>query len=464
VLRTLYILAFFLVVYGLGFSAPFAMTLGYLWADIFRPADVASAFAYLPVGDMLAISAVGAYVLMDRREAPRITAVTVLLLLFTLWVTATTTWAVLPVDAGLALIQALKVLLFALFIPYVIRSRIQIEAFILVFIFSMAATFIAYGAKTLVSGGSYGVNLGISNAVYVKNGEILSGICMMAVALILYVMKHGRIFPQRNFVKLGYIGLIVLATATVVGTHARTGLVVLVVFAAVRWFIGRRKIGWVVIYTAAAFTIFTLAPESWTQRMATILGGGESTASQEVRDRLQSADDFASYGADLEVPAAVRLLMWRWTLDYAVQNPLGGGFDLYKVSSVGNERALQRRAYHSSYFQVLGEHGWPGIILFLGLIVFSLRYLLQAKRIAKRRPELAWIGDLSTALITALMSVMAAGAFTDMAFHPPYYYLFALSVCVREYVRRVQQPAAAEPRPAGAPLPLPQGVIAGTRL
>ena len=236
-LRSLYILAFFLVVFGLGFAAPFVMTLGYLWADIFRPGEVMTGvFALAPIGDLLAIGAVGAYFLMDRREPPRVSGMTVLLLLFTLWITATTFWAYLPVDAWLALMEALKVMLFALFIPYVIRSRIQIEGFILVFIFAMAATFIAYGAKTLVSGGSYGANLGISDAVYAKNGEILCGICMMAVALILFVMKHGRIFPQSYVVKLGYIGLMILATAAVVGTHARTGLVVLVVFAAVRWF------------------------------------------------------------------------------------------------------------------------------------------------------------------------------------------------------------------------------------
>jgi probable O-glycosylation ligase (exosortase A-associated) len=413
---------------------------------------------------MLAIGAMGAYILMDRREPPRVTAMTVLLVLFTLWVTATTFWAVLPTDAWIALISAVKVLLFAVFIPYVIRSRIQIEAFLLVYIFSMAATFIAYGAKTLVSGGSYGINLGISDAVYVKNGEILCGICMMAVALILFVMKHGRIFPQRYFVKLGYLGLIVLAVATVIGTHARTGLVVMIVFAAVRWFIGRRKISWLVVYAAAAVTIFTFAPESWTQRMATIVGGAPA-ASEQARGTLNVSRDGSGEGTEFEQSAAVRLIMWQWTLDYVMQNPFGGGFDLYKVSRAGNERVLQRRAYHSSYFQVLGEHGWIGLGLFLTMLGTSLIYLLQAKRAAKRRPELAWIGDLSVALITALLCIMAAGAFTDMAFHPPYYYIFSLSVCVREYIRRVQQqPYAAEPKLAGPALPLPGRLAAGTRV
>jgi O-antigen ligase len=228
----------------------------------------------------------------------------------------------------------------------------------------------------------------------------------------------------------------------------------------VRWFIGRGKIGWAFVYMAAAITIVSFAPESWTQRMATIINGAPA-ATEQARTRVRLVQENPGEGPGLDESAAVRLIMWQWTFNYALDNPFGGGFDLYKVSRAGNEKVLQRRAYHSSFFQVLGEHGWIGLFLFLAMNAVAMWYAFQAKRIAKRRPELAWIRDLSTALITGQMCLLAAGAFTDMAFHPPFYYIFSLAICVHEYVRRVQEPYAAAKPAATAALPLPGGVVAG---
>src|SRR3546814_12545503 len=75
--------------------------------------------------------------------------------------------------------------------------------------------------------------------------------------------------------------------------------------------------------------------------------------------------------------ASTRVAVWAWTWEYAKENPLGGGFNAYIQNHVRVERTASEydpdapqeaeptvyeehsRAYHSSYFEMLGEQGYP---------------------------------------------------------------------------------------------------------
>ena len=254
--------------------------------------------------------------------------------------------------------------------------------------------------------------------------------------MILFVMKHGRIFPPHPIVRLGFIGMIILAVAAVIGTHARTGLVGMAVFAVILWIMSDRKILYAGLLAVSAAVIVVSAPASWTERMSTIF------AADEERDSS----------------AAVRLLVWKWTIDFAIEHPLGGGFNAWKADQIvlktdedANTAKVQEGvAFHSSLFEVLGEHGWIGLGIVLALIYKSFTSLLQVSRLARASPHLAWARDLSKALFTALTVLLACGLFTDMGFHPTYYCMFALCYSLREYVRRVKtSDAVGEPTSLG---------------
>ena len=124
-------------------------------------------------------------------------------------------------------------------------------------------------------------------------------------------------------------------------------------------------------------------PDSFTGRMSTIQG----------------------YQSDSS--AKVRLAVWGWTWDYAQEKPLGGGFGAYlgnkiQVRTVATQDSGgvqtvaarteidQGRAWHSAYFEMLGEQGFPGLILFLlihigGLVRMEvLRDAATARRRATR--------------------------------------------------------------------------------
>src|SRR5262249_47010761 len=149
--------------------------------------------------------------IVDRRAPPRIGAQIVLSAAFAIWVTCTTFWAVAPGEAWTKWDWAFNTVAFSAFIPFVIRSKNQIEGFIQVFVFSLLANLIPFGAKTLLTGGGYGRRYGlVSGNSFLSQGEMLAAVCFMTIPLILFLMKHTTIIPRTKYTRLGYIGIIIL--------------------------------------------------------------------------------------------------------------------------------------------------------------------------------------------------------------------------------------------------------------
>jgi hypothetical protein len=244
VLRSIYLSAVFLTFVGLGAAAPFIYSLGYVWVDTFRPQDITYFFLnQIPVSMIMGVLAFVSYVLIDRKLPAPITIHTILTGLFALWVTITTIFfAVSPISAWDKWDWAFKTLVFSAFIPFVFRSRIQIEAFLLIYIFSATVHIIPVGLKTIISGGGYGRELGVvgGNSLF-SEGSTLAAVSLTLIPIALYLRKHGLILPQWRLVKLGYIVLILVMLAAAIGTYARTGLIGIIVLVAALWLRSDRK-------------------------------------------------------------------------------------------------------------------------------------------------------------------------------------------------------------------------------
>jgi O-antigen ligase len=178
-----------------------------------------------------------------------------------------------------------------------------------------------------------------------------------------------------------------------------------------------------------------VAPPAWLERMSTISSDPQDTS------------------------AAARLEVWNWMLRYVTTDrPLGGGFEVYLIDRIiiripGQEPVVQvSRAAHNSIFEVLGEQGWPGLAMFSAIILITLRSQFQVLRRTRNQPQMRWSYDLALALQASLLSVLACGMFTNLAFQPLLWYVFALTFSLSEYVRRVEQGTReAFPAKLGAP-------------
>jgi putative inorganic carbon (HCO3(-)) transporter len=426
--RSLYISLVYAAFFFLGASAPFVLGLGYVWVDTFTPQSVAySILTEFPVSAVMAVAAFLGYLLLDRKAPPRLSLLTTLTILMAVWVTITTmNDPASPVDAWFKWNWAIKVLMFTAFMPLIFRSRVQIESFLQIYLFAMAAAMIPYGAKTILSGGSYGANLGlIQGNSGLAEGAFLSTNCMMIIPFILHLARFGQLLPRIRITFLVYAGLAVAANF---GTLERTGLIGLAVTAIGLWLRSKRRVLFGVLGVAGfALVGVYLISSAWSERMETL---------------TNVASDRSAYD---------RILVWKWTLGFVADHPLGGGFNAFMVDRIvfpGTAMApeptiLHGIAFHSMYFEVLGEHGWPGLFLFLSLILAAYVTLIRTARLARRVDGLEWCRDLAWTSVISLSVFVICGAFIGIAFTPELYYMFALPVILRHHVRMAEKDRAA---------------------
>ena len=424
-LRSSWLLLLYLSFLGLGIATPFVMTLGYVWVDTFRPQDVAYLILNdLPVAFIMGAGAFGTYFLLDRRSPPPLTLQSVLQILLAIWMTTTLIWAELPDRAWVKWDWAFKVMVFAAFLPLVIRSRVQIEAFAQTYVFSLAANFVPFGLKVLISGGGYGQNLGLeSGNTGLSEGGFLSTVCLMAVPLALFLGKHGQLIPRLPMMHLAYLFVAILAVVTAIGTYERSALVGLIVLGVYMFMRSRRKFWFGVLAACVTIGIILGTASSWDARVSTI----------------------RQY--DTEGSALTRLLVWQWTLGYAASHPLGGSFDAYGINTImlpgdaanPGGTVENGRAWHSIYFEMLGELGWPGLAMFLLAAGSSMVSLLRLSRKCRKSPDLVWVADMSDAVQSGMAVFLTSGAFVGIAFQPPFWYFVSMTICLRAYVWHAEQ-------------------------
>ena len=319
-LRSLWLLLLYVTFLGLGAAWPFVMTLGYVWVDTFQPQQVTYLILNeLPVALIMGAAAFGSYFLMDRRAPPPLMLASALQVFLAIWMTMTLLWSEVPIRAWDKWDWAFKSMVFAAFIPLVIRSRVQIEAFAQTYVFSLAANFVPFGIKVLISGGGYGQNLGLLRGNSgLAEGGLLSTVCLMAVPLALHLGKHGQLIPRLPMIKFAYLGVAAMALITAVGTHERSALVGLLFLGLYMFIQSRRKLAFGTIIVVAAGVALAMATDSWTARMST---------SREFRT---------------ENSALVRLLVWQWTMNYSLSHPFGGGFESFTINTVLKRRRRDR--------------------------------------------------------------------------------------------------------------------------
>ncbi|MBN4678652.1 putative O-glycosylation ligase, exosortase A system-associated, partial [Pandoraea nosoerga] len=132
-----------------------------------------------------------------------------------------------------------------------------------------------------------------------------------------------------------------------------------------------------------------------------------------------------------------RLAVWQWTMDYAKTHPMGGGFEAYRQNHIRYEKVAvesdgagqatvgrslevdKARAYHSAYFEMLGEQGYPGLALWLTINLLGIfRMEVLRQRYRKPEPGQEWVAPLASALQTAHIVYMLGATFIAIAFQP----------------------------------------------
>jgi hypothetical protein len=83
---------------------------------------------------------------------------------------------------------------------------------------------------------------------------------------------------------------------------------------------------------------------------------------------------------------------------------------------------------HSIYFEVLAEHGFIGLGLFLTIGMLSLSGCRRLIKDNKRDPDRRWIVNLAAMIQVSLIGYAVGGAFLGLAYFDYYYAIIALII------------------------------------
>lgn len=442
-MRDLAFVGFLLAFMSMGFKRPFIFVLVYAYIDIVAPQRLSYWMLNTVPISLIAfgLAFLGWMIADDKRDMRGSARQAVMALLFA-YCAYTTSVADLPVDAAGKWAWVWKALVFAMFLPLTLRTRLRIESLALMMVVCVSSIIITGGIKTLATGGGgYGVlQLLVDEDSGLYEGSIISCVAICIIPLILWLAKHGTIFPPDWRVKLFAYALIFACLLIPVGTQARTGLVCAAVLAVLMLRFVRHRFLYGALAAVLALAAVPFLPQSFSDRMATI---GEYKADQS---------------------ASTRVAVWAWTWKYVQSNPMGGGFDAYRQNKVqystvaakgdGPNTLVEReeindagRAYHSSYFEMLGEQGFPGLALWLiihlgGIVRMEIVQRIHRKR---NRPDEQWVVPLALALQNGQIIYMVGSLFVGIAFQPFIYMLIALQIGLDTYLARRRKESAFRP-------------------
>ena len=408
-------------------ARPYIGILLWTWVSFMNPHRLCWGFAYdFPFAYIIAI--VTLVSLLISREPKKIpwTRETVVLVVFILWMVITTIFSVYPALAWPQLEKVLKIQLMVFVTMMVMQNKERLNLLVWVMTLSLAFYGIKGGIFTITHGGVYHVRG--------PTGTFIGGDNEMGLALIMTIplLRYLQLTATKWWLKYAMTASILLCALAAIGSQSRGAMLGMAVMGLFFWLKSRGKLFTGLATATAVVLILMVMPQQWYDRMATI----------------------ENYQHDAS--AEGRINAWKMAFNMARDRPLGGGFNSFQPGTFAVYAPKPGNVHdsHSIYFEVLGEHGFFGLFLFLVLGLMVWRTASWVIRHARGDPESRWASDLAAMVQVSLVGYGSAGAFLGLANFDLYYTLIAVVVLcktvlvARQATRDATQEEAAAIEPA----------------
>jgi probable O-glycosylation ligase (exosortase A-associated) len=331
----------------------------------------------------------------------------VLLVVFVAWMGLATSMAFYIDGALIEYVRFIKIQILTLMTLLLLTSPQRVTLLIWSIVLSLGFYGVKGGVFTILKGGIHRV-AGPGNTFIGGNNELALAM-VMTIPLMRYLYQH----ETHRLIKLGLFAMMLLTAIAAIGTQSRGALVALTITGAVFWWKGKNKFFSGVVIAAVAFFILSFMPESWFARMDTI--------------KTYEQDD----------SALGRINAWWVAYNVANVRLFGGGAGMWRPEIFQLFAPEPNRVHdvHSIYFEVLGEQGWPGLVLWLCLMSLTWLKCSSIIRIAKKYPQTYWARDLVAMIQVSLVGYFSAGAFLGLAYFDYVYHLIAVVVVTHVLVK-----------------------------
>lgn len=402
---------------------PFAGVLLWAWIAFMSPHREAYGFAFeFPFNFYVAATTMVAWLLSQEPKRLPSQTLPVLFFAFAALISITTYFALDHAHSLERWDRHVRSLALVLVVMAMVNSKLRIQAFLWVIALSIGY-FAAKGGGGILFTGFGSRIYGPDGTAIADNNELAVAICMT-----LPILNYLRVTTTNPLVKSACVAVGVLSVIAVIGTFSRSGFVALVAVAIAFVLLDRPRLATVLVPGAVILGIWTYAPAAWFQRIETI--------------ETYKTDESASQ----------RLAAWETSWRIAVDRPLlGGGFSAIEseksfryvyVDWRANEEVQSKsrnRAAHSIYFQVMSDHGFLGLAIWLAIIAFGMINLMRVLALSRDREDLRWARALARALVLSFSGYLVGGAFLSMAYYDVFLCLVALTAPLRDVVTRAVQ-------------------------
>jgi probable O-glycosylation ligase (exosortase A-associated) len=378
----------------------------------------------------------------SRNEKMRLplTPLVLLTLLFSLWMTLSSYFALVPPDfVWERWVYIHKILLMCLIGYALTTTRERIDQLVWVVVLSIGFWGIKGGLSVILHGSS--ATTGIHGPAGGQGSDNNSfGVILIMILPLLFYQWHIAV---NRHVRRGLMVMGFLASVAVIFTYSRGALLGLSAMGIVMWLRSRSKVASGLVILLVVLFVFAFVPQHWFDRMYTIQHyEGESSATS-------------------------RLDFWNISLRIAELHPLfGGGFRVMLFPHIVNPMLLGTNlptmkygmVAHSTWFEVLCDHGWIGLALFVAIAGYSLYNCSWLIRRTRGREDLAWanlLGRMGQGTLVGFWVSASFGSHADLDLYWCLIFIFdaARRVVAKEITTSAGSFRAAAPLSMGRPGP-----------
>jgi len=305
-----------------------------------------------------------------------------------------------------------KIVIAALMIGTLIYSPRRVRWLLWVVLVSIG---VAYGVK----GGVFSIASGGQLPVQGPEPSFIGGNTALGVALLMVAPLFVAFWrdTSNRWLKLGAVAGLGLTLLAVLFTYSRGAWLGLIAVSFLLFLQSKRKVLVLALLVPLASVGVALIPDRVFQR----------------------ADTIAEYTEDLS--AMQRIQGWGVAVNVALKHPLGSGFeldatpvDVWMTYANFQHPAFNRaNAAHSIYFQMIGDHGFGGLALYLMVVAGTFWTLARVRLAARRDAQREWLGHYATALMIGLVGYCVSGAFVSLAYFDLFYtFVILAGILARE--------------------------------
>ena len=403
----------------------------------------------MPFAQIVAVATVVGLLFSKERKTIPFNFITFVWIIFLLWMIVTTQFAFYRAEASVYLGSVLKIQFVTFLTLILMTSRERIELLIWIIVLSIGFYSVKGGLFTLVTGGSnrvYGPPGGM-----IEENNALALATLMIIPLIYYLYQQSK----RRSVRLLLMGMVALSAISVLGSQSRGAVVAGAMLVLGFWLKSKRKIVTAVALILIVPPLILFMPDSWHERIGTMTadrkadaadiqamqlrgGGGALSAPIPSRDWLGYwPNDFSALG---------RVNAWNYAINVANSRLTGAGFESWSPETFAKYAPIveEFQGGHSIFFSVLADHGWPGLLMFVSIILMCWRAASKVIKRSKINPETIWIGDLAQMIQLSMISYCVAGAFLSLAYFDLPWHLISIILLCQQLLKQQEISKAGE--------------------